>query len=126
MLLTFICILISAVSTCDLKAKIFSETHHPVWAQFTFHNETTSPVYAFTKAGQNYTLHITGLLCNLKPTILKTYKEAPGPGVKPIGQSAAFIEGMGMLDYLIYPHVPPRMGMRAGVSCGFGDCGSRG
>ncbi|EPB80107.1 hypothetical protein ANCCEY_00795 [Ancylostoma ceylanicum] len=101
-------------------------THTGLVVSFWKVNWAHTGCYAFTRAGQNYSLHITGLLCNLKPTILKAYKEAPGPGVKPIGQTAAFIEGIGMLDYLIYPNVPPRMGMRAGVSCGFGDCGSRG
>ncbi|KAK6747711.1 hypothetical protein RB195_000731 [Necator americanus] len=126
MIITLMLLVFSTVSACDLKTKVISETHHPMWAQFTFHNETTSPVYTFTREGQNYTLHITGLFCNLKPTVLKAYKEAPGPGVKPVGQTSAFIEGMGMLDYLVYWNFPPRMGMRAGVSCGFGDCGSRG
>ncbi|VDP16858.1 unnamed protein product [Heligmosomoides polygyrus] len=125
-MIVLVFLLIAVVSSCDLKAKIFSESHHPMWAQFTFHNETKSQVFEFNDPTQNYTIHITGLFCNLKPTILKAYKEPPTPDAKPLGQTSAFIEGMGMLDYTVYYNVPPRMGMRVGVSCGFGDCGSRG
>ncbi|VDL83658.1 unnamed protein product [Nippostrongylus brasiliensis] len=126
MLIHFL-LLVTLVSSCNLKAKVYSETNYPMWAQFTFHNETKSEIFEFNKVDQNYTVHITGLLCNLKPTILKVYKDRPTtPDAKPFGQTSAFIEGMGMLDYTIYYHAGPRMGMRAGVSCGFGDCGSRG
>ncbi|PIO66687.1 hypothetical protein TELCIR_11593, partial [Teladorsagia circumcincta] len=55
--------------------------------------------YEFTENHQNYTLYIVGPMCNLKPTVLKSYSEQPKPGVKPIGQTSAFIEGQGMLDY---------------------------
>ncbi|XGW31317.1 hypothetical protein V3C99_009908 [Haemonchus contortus] len=114
------------VSSCKLKVKVDAETFHPVWAQFTFHNETKSKVYKFTDGHQNHTLYIEGFICNLKPTILKSYKRPPKPGVKPIGQTAAFIEGHGMVGYTIFHDDSPRMGTRVGVSCGFGDCGSRG
>ncbi|VDP62363.1 unnamed protein product [Heligmosomoides polygyrus] len=82
-----------------------------MWAQFTFHNETKSQLFRsstyipfeFNDPTQNYTIHITGLFCNLKPTILKAYKEPPTPDAKPLGQTSAFIEGMGMLDYTVGP-----------------------
>ncbi|XGW31319.1 hypothetical protein V3C99_009909 [Haemonchus contortus] len=119
-------LLISAVSTCKLKTRVFSASFHPVWAQFTFFNETKSEMYEFTENNQNYTLYIVGKDCNMKPTILKSYNEPPHDGLAPIGQTSAFIEGQGMLDYTVYHKEPPRMGMRIGVLCGFGDCGARG
>ncbi|VDO34551.1 unnamed protein product [Haemonchus placei] len=97
-----ILISISLVSSCKLKVKVDAETYHPVWAQFTFHNETKSKVYKFTDGHQNHTLYIEGLICNLKPTILKSYKQSPKPGVKPIGQTAAFVEGHGMIGYTVW------------------------
>ncbi|KJH49029.1 hypothetical protein DICVIV_04867 [Dictyocaulus viviparus] len=117
---------ISTAFTCDLTAKLLSESNEPVWAQFLFHNGTESPVYEFKSKDSNHTVNIMGSPCNMKPTVLKSYKEKPGRDSKPLGESSAFIEGVGMLDYQIYANSPPRMGMRLGVSCGFGDCGARG
>ncbi|KAK6053666.1 hypothetical protein COOONC_08829 [Cooperia oncophora] len=82
--------------------------------------------YKFDENHRNYTLNIEGLICNLKPTVLKSYKKHPKPGVKAVGQTSAFIEGHGILTYTIHHDEPPRMGTRVAVSCGFGDCGSRG
>ncbi|PIO66686.1 hypothetical protein TELCIR_11592 [Teladorsagia circumcincta] len=61
--------------------------------------------------------------CDQRPTILTSYKKRPSPKVKPIGQTSAFLEGWGDLEYQVNFDGPPQMGMRFGVLCGFGDCG---
>ncbi|VDM66089.1 unnamed protein product [Strongylus vulgaris] len=91
MLITLICFVIVIAQTCDLTVHLEPQSEIPVHAQFTFHNGTNSEIM----------LHITDIICNLKPTILKTYNEHPGPGVVPIGETFAFLEGAGNLSYLV-------------------------
>ncbi|CCG28053.1 TransThyretin-Related family domain [Caenorhabditis elegans] len=90
-----------SITACDITATMTSQTYHLVYAQFTFHNETRSPVYQFNQDGEMKTVHITGTFCNMKPTRLDAYKTYPKLGDKPCGSSQAFIEGFGYVNYVV-------------------------
>ncbi|CAJ0599198.1 unnamed protein product [Cylicocyclus nassatus] len=127
MLVALLCLLVTVVYTCDIDVELESQTDGIMHSQFTFHNGTKSKVHHYKKKGDKNKAHIVGGLCNLQPTILKTYKEDPELGSgKQIGETRAFLEGAGMVHYMVHHDAWPRMGMRVGVSCGFGDCGGRG
>ncbi|KHJ85842.1 hypothetical protein OESDEN_14422 [Oesophagostomum dentatum] len=82
--------------------------------------------YFFKKAGHSEEFRVQDLICNLKPSTLSTYSKHPNEKGIPIGTTAAFLEGTGVVDYTVHDSMAPRMGMRVGVGCGFGDCGGRG
>ncbi|KHJ89163.1 hypothetical protein OESDEN_11021 [Oesophagostomum dentatum] len=46
--------------------------------------------------------------------------------VKAFGQTSALLDGTGIVSYMVHDTLHPRMGLRVGVGCGFGDCGGRG
>lgn len=50
---------------------------------------------------QRHSMQITGFACNSNPTILKSYREPPSAYTRPIGQTSAYIEGVGVLDYSV-------------------------
>uniref|UniRef100_A0A8R1IHA2 Uncharacterized protein n=1 Tax=Caenorhabditis japonica TaxID=281687 RepID=A0A8R1IHA2_CAEJA len=122
-ILSVLVLTISSVFACDITATLTSQTYHKVYAQFTFHNGTKSPVYEFEKDGMETKVHITGMWCNSKPTRLDTYKTFPHKGAKVSGTSQAFIEGFGIVNYIILSD-GVFMGAKAGVACAAGDCGA--
>ncbi|CAB3405811.1 unnamed protein product [Caenorhabditis bovis] len=107
---------------CNFKVNVRSETEHDVWAQFTFHNKTQSEVLNFTRYGEERELRVTGVICNIGPTILKSYKEFPKKGVKPIGETSAFLDGNGEMFYKIFPKQGPMAVRSFAMICGFGQC----
>ncbi|KHJ93015.1 hypothetical protein OESDEN_07079 [Oesophagostomum dentatum] len=106
MIIVLLFMLVSTVSACNIRVVLVSQTDRPVWAQFTFHNGAKSQI--------------------LNPSILTTYSELPHAYSRPIGSTSAFLEGVGVVDYQVHDTLAPRMGMRLGVTCAFGDCGGRG
>ncbi|KHJ93016.1 hypothetical protein OESDEN_07080 [Oesophagostomum dentatum] len=46
--------------------------------------------------------------------------------VKAFGQTSSLLDGTGIVSYMVHDTLHPRMGLRVGVACGFGDCGGRG
>ncbi|EGT42130.1 hypothetical protein CAEBREN_21084 [Caenorhabditis brenneri] len=125
-ILLFFLILIYSVShvlTCDITATLTSQTYHEVFAQFTFHNNTKSPIYHFEQDGKVEKVHITGMFCNMKPTRLDVYSTSPKADTKPSGTSQAFLEGFGYVNYVLLSD-GVFMGMKAGIACAAGDCGA--
>ncbi|CAI2352063.1 unnamed protein product [Caenorhabditis sp. 36 PRJEB53466] len=120
--LIFLLFVVQDVFGCDITATLTSQTYHEVFAQFTFHNQTKSPVYQFEKDGSEKKVHITGMWCNMKPTKLDIYRKVPS-GQKPTATTQAFIEGFGFMNYVLLSD-GVFMGAKAGVACAVGDCGN--
>uniref|UniRef100_A0A1I7V4N6 NTR domain-containing protein n=1 Tax=Caenorhabditis tropicalis TaxID=1561998 RepID=A0A1I7V4N6_9PELO len=122
--LTFLFVYIPIYTTaCDITATLTSQTHQEIFAQFTFHNKTKSPIYQFEQDGQVEKVHITGMLCSINPTRLDVYSKPPVAGTKPNGTSQAFLEGFGYVNYVLLSD-GAFMGMKAGIVCAAGDCGA--
>ncbi|CAJ0602370.1 unnamed protein product [Cylicocyclus nassatus] len=115
-------LLVTLAYTCDISVNVIAQTDGPIYARFKFHNGTKSKIYHLRRKDDKKTLRIKDSVCNLQPTILRTYQKHPGPGVKSFGKTSAFIEGVGSANYLVYRDSAPRMGMRVGVTCAFGGC----
>ncbi|CAP21888.1 Protein CBG00437 [Caenorhabditis briggsae] len=113
----------SIIIGCDITASLTSQTFHEIYAQFTFHNNTKSPIYHFDTDGQTQLVHITGMFCNMKPTKLDVFRTSPTADTKPSGTSQAFIEGFGYVNYMLLSD-GVFMGMKAGIACAAGDCGA--
>ncbi|KAF1755504.1 hypothetical protein GCK72_011954 [Caenorhabditis remanei] len=111
------------ITACDITATLTSQTFHEIFAQFTFHNNTKSPIYHFDEDGKTENVHITGMFCNMKPTKLDVYSISPTATTKPNGTSQAFIEGFGYVNYVLLSD-GVFMGMKAGIACAAGDCGA--
>ncbi|CAO4372068.1 unnamed protein product [Caenorhabditis nigoni] len=121
--LYFLHLLISITDSCKFNVQVRSETDRDVWAQFTFHNKTESEVFQFTKYGQTKNLTITGALCNLAPTVLKSWETFPKKGVNPVGQTSAHLEGIGgTMYYKIFPKDGPAAVRAQGMLCSWGQC----
>ncbi|KAE9412701.1 hypothetical protein Angca_000967, partial [Angiostrongylus cantonensis] len=96
-----ILVTISTAMTCNLTAKLLSKSKRPLWARIKFPNGTESDVYEFENSDRNYTVTISELYCSFKPTIVTSYLAPPSTGVEPLGETSAFIDGMGFLEYLV-------------------------
>ncbi|CAI5447491.1 unnamed protein product [Caenorhabditis angaria] len=110
---------------CDFKAVIQSETEHELWAQFTFHNKTQSELMQFSSYGQNKTVPISGKFCNFAPTILKAWSKYPKKDDKPLGETSAYLEGMGVMYYKLHAKTGPSAVRADRMICAFGQCRGR-
>ncbi|CAD6191897.1 unnamed protein product [Caenorhabditis auriculariae] len=123
--LVFLLFSISFSICCDFKVIVMSETHHEIWAQFTFFNKSLSEPLRFEKLGQKKELQVVGTMCSLAPTILKTYGESPTPTSKLIGSTQAHLEGInGTMTYKIFKNAPPSPVGPVRMLCSFGQCRS--
>lgn len=119
----FLISLATFMESCKFHAQIRSETDRDVWAQFTFHNKTESDVFKFTKYGETKNLTISGILCNLAPTVLKSWEQFPKKGILPVGQTSAHLEGAGgTIYYKIFPKDGPAAVRAEGMLCSWGQC----
>ncbi|CAD42643.1 TransThyretin-Related family domain [Caenorhabditis elegans] len=108
---------------CKFNAQVRSETDRDVWAQFTWFNKTDSEIFKFSKYGETKNFTITGTICNLSPTILKSWEQFPKKGVNPVGQTSAHLEGMGgTIYYKVFPKDGPAAVRSEGMLCSWGQC----
>ncbi|PAV76919.1 hypothetical protein WR25_23675 [Diploscapter pachys] len=101
-----------------------SQTYHEMTVEVEFFNGTKSDYIVFDRPDTEK-LHIKGPFCALKPTIVRIWNETTPVKDKPIAQTQAFLEGMGVITYQIASN-DVRIGTKFGVMCSFGDCGNRG
>ncbi|CAI5447489.1 unnamed protein product [Caenorhabditis angaria] len=111
------------VKSCDILVNIEPQTFAKVYVQATFYNDTKSPVYTFDGDQKTEKIRLKGMICSLKPTKFDLYTKYPAAGVKPKATSSAFLEGYGMVNYIVLAD-GIFMGARAGVACSIGDCGA--
>ncbi|WKY04242.1 hypothetical protein Q1695_005316 [Nippostrongylus brasiliensis] len=121
-------ITINVASMCDLQVQVYSDVDYTVWTQFTFANKTKGKMQEIRDSGANQTryTHISSANCEEGPTVLKGYRRDPSGRIVFYGETSAYLDGDGFVDYTFFDITGPRMGLRTGVTCGFGDCGIRG
>ncbi|EFP03816.1 hypothetical protein CRE_28821 [Caenorhabditis remanei] len=115
-------VLLTFLESCNYKAQVRSETDRDIWAQFTFYNKSESEIFKFSKYGETKNFTFTGTMCNLAPTILKSWETFPKKGVNPVGQTSAHLEGMGTIYYKIFPKQGPAAIRAEGMLCSWGQC----
>ncbi|VDM27865.1 unnamed protein product [Toxocara canis] len=76
-----------------------------------------------TRRGETKRLQVIGEACNWKRTFVRVYTDTGRGRGKDALISSSFLDGVGVLNYVVGDDLQPRMKMRAGVACGFGDCG---
>ncbi|CAI2352061.1 unnamed protein product [Caenorhabditis sp. 36 PRJEB53466] len=110
-------------SACRFRAQVRSETDRDIWAQFTWPNKTESEIFTFTKFGETRNFTVTGTMCNLAPTVLKSWEKFPKKADKPTGQTSAHLEGNGgTIFYKILAKDGPAAVRSEGMLCAWGQC----
>ncbi|VDK17550.1 unnamed protein product [Anisakis simplex] len=73
--------------------------------------------------GDTKRLLIVGEECYSELTIVRVYEDTGSGKSDDYFETSSYLGGSGILNYVVTDGLQPRMRMRAGVFCGFGDCG---
>uniref|UniRef100_A0A0M3HN02 Uncharacterized protein n=1 Tax=Ascaris lumbricoides TaxID=6252 RepID=A0A0M3HN02_ASCLU len=115
--------LIANAFGCNFLIDLISNTQKSFFIEIEFPNRTKSELFHVTKNREIKQLRVIDECCNCEPTIVNTYTDTGNGKGQQRWTTSSILDGIGILNYGVNDDLQPRMQMRVGVACGFGECG---
>ncbi|KAI6184748.1 hypothetical protein M3Y97_00629700 [Aphelenchoides bicaudatus] len=117
-----VCFCVFGLTTaCNIIVRITNQSSEPYFVEIKTPSGQKSPLLALNSMGTQATYNFNEQICS-SPTSIKVYQKNGNNVGALISSSSAVLDGMGSIDYLIFPGGSINVGARIGVTCALGGC----